>query len=491
MDKIIYPRECSLVPLDMICTEGRSRKDFGDLQELAESIQKYGLFQPPFVTEQRRDAGGTKVTLVGGERRLRAMQLLGVDPVPVLFREEMTEAQLREAEFFENEHRKEFTWQERACNIYLIHRLRVAEAATGGRTWSYRDTRDLTRNSLGHISHSIQAAKAILSGYEEVVKCPSLKDAYTGVLLKRAEAATLQKLSQFGIGEKKTIAVGGGEVPVPTQDIDDIFDDGMEIVPSSESPQPDGKAAEPSSPIEVIEFPLSEWFFQGDSVNDIMLKLPDGCVDHVVTDPMYAVEEKNLEGIMDVDTISHDMATELDTAKKFLKESYRLLKDNGYCIFWYDIKHQEKLMEWAQEVGYKVQEWPLVWHKMHKCRNNVAQYNWTKNTEYAMVCRKGSPTLTTPQMSCIFQADGSIERQLYSNPYAKPAACWEFILSPIGLKGQTILDPFAGQMSCPRTVLNMGMKPLAIELEEFHFQAGIENIKLMLNEMTGGRATFK
>lgn len=487
MSKIIYPQECTLVPLSDISTEGRSRKDFGDLQELAESIQKYGLFQPPFVTKRDGD-----ITLVGGERRLRAMQLLGVDPIPVLFREDMTEAQLREAEFFENEHRKEFTWQERACNIYLIHRLRVAEASAGGRTWSYRDTRDLTKNSLGHISHSIQAAKSILSGDEEVIKCNSLKDAYTGVLLKRAEAATLQKLSQFGIGEKKTV-IAGGEVPVPTQDIDDIFDDGMEFVSSDTStatPSVD-PVTEPSSPIEVIEFPLSEWFLHGDSVNDIMPGLPDGCVDHVVTDPMYAVEEKNLEGIMDVDTISHDMETELDTAKKFLKESYRLLKDNGYCIFWYDIKHQEKLMGWAQEVGYKVQEWPLVWHKMHKCRNNVAQYNWTKNAEYAMVCRKGSPTLSTPQMSCIFQADGSIERQLYSNPYAKPAACWEFILSPIGLKGQTILDPFAGQMSCPRTVLNLGMKPLAIELEEFHYQAGIENIKLMLNEMTGGKATFK
>ena len=97
MDKIIYPKECSLVPLDSISTEGRSRKDFGDLQELAESIQKYGLVQPPFVTEREG-----VVTLVGGERRLRAMQLLGVDPIPVLFREEMTEAQLREAECFEN-----------------------------------------------------------------------------------------------------------------------------------------------------------------------------------------------------------------------------------------------------------------------------------------------------------------------------------------------------------------------------------------------------
>lgn len=478
--KVIFPNGATLVPLKSINTEGRGRKDFGDLQELAESIQEYGLIHPPTVTHQEG-----KVILVGGERRLRALELLGVDPIPVLFREEMSDAMVRELELFENIHRKEMTWQEEACQIYAIHKLRMQEAYAGGRSWGFRDTKNLVKRSLGHISHAIQTAKAILSGDEEVMRASSMMEAYTGILLKRKEQEILKKLGETGIGEKK---IEGGEISINTSDLDDIFDNGIEIE-DEEKPKEKPKSA----PIEYIEFPLSEWFSRGDSVYEVMPAMEAESVDHIVTDPPYGIDLKNMDKIIDIDLVAdtHQVEDNLKMLPDFLKEAYRVLRPNGYCIFWYDLNHHEKLRDWAREVGFKVCEWPIIWHKMHKCLNNVAQYNWTKNAEFAMVCRKGSPTLSTPQPSCIVQADGSIERQLYSNPFAKPAAAWEFILKPIGLKGQTILDPFAGQMSSARVILNLGMRPRCIEISEFHYQAGVEQIREMLNEMTGGKAKFR
>ncbi len=53
----------------------RHRKDLGDLQSLADSIQEIGLLHPIVVTEDGE--------LIAGERRLEACKLLGWEEIPV------------------------------------------------------------------------------------------------------------------------------------------------------------------------------------------------------------------------------------------------------------------------------------------------------------------------------------------------------------------------------------------------------------------------
>ena len=60
------------------------RKDFNEeeLQELAESINNYGVLQPLLVQKK-----GTSYELIAGERRWRAAKLAGLKEVPVVLRE--------------------------------------------------------------------------------------------------------------------------------------------------------------------------------------------------------------------------------------------------------------------------------------------------------------------------------------------------------------------------------------------------------------------
>lgn len=486
---ILVPEGCTLIPIDSIDIASRDRQDFGNIEALASNIKKYGLIHPPTVT---KDAEG-KITLLAGGRRLKAFQLLQQAEVPVLFREAMSEAQVHELEFWENGARKGFTWQEECVKIYNIHKLRAAEASRNGRPWGYRDTAEYSEWSLGHISHAVQVAKLVLEGDEELLAAKSIKDAYTNVILARKDKAITQKLGGSGLGTvvehetpkpkpkstKPQITIG----PLERDESDAIFD-----TPGTPAPTP---TAGTDQNIKHVEFPISEWFFHGD-FRKVVKDWKDGCVDHVVTDIPYGIDMKNLDQLVDIDAVvdAHDVDANVELMPEFLRQSYRLIKDNGYCVFWYDLDHHEKLQKWATEAGFKVQRWPLVWHKRHKCKNNQAQFNWTKSVEFAMVCRKGMATLNDSQDGCVVEANGAIERQLYTNPFAKPAAAWEFILKAIGLKGQTILDPFGGQFSCARTVINLGMKPMSVELEEYHYQHGITQIKSLLNEISGGKAKF-
>ena len=103
-----------------------------------------------------------------------------------------------------------------------------------------------------------------------------------------------------------------------------------------------------------------------------------------------------------------------------------------------------------------------------------------------MVLRKSSNSaLTQPQVTSFMIADGSAERKLYDNPFAKPMAVWKFILEAIGREGQLILDPYAGQGSCLRTVINMRMVPTGIEIDPAHYNKGMLNLTRVINDING------
>ena len=64
-----------LIEIEKIIVSDRIRKDFGDIQELADDIKENGLINPPVVTPE--------FELIAGERRLRALQLLNYKQVEV------------------------------------------------------------------------------------------------------------------------------------------------------------------------------------------------------------------------------------------------------------------------------------------------------------------------------------------------------------------------------------------------------------------------
>lgn len=63
------------VYIDEIKITDRIRKDYGDIQELADDIKKSGLINPPVVT--------TDLILIAGERRIKACKLLGYRQIEV------------------------------------------------------------------------------------------------------------------------------------------------------------------------------------------------------------------------------------------------------------------------------------------------------------------------------------------------------------------------------------------------------------------------
>lgn len=478
-----YPEEATLVLINDIKMDERSRADYGDLQTLAQNIAEHGLIHPPTLSR-------TNNTLIAGGRRIAAMKLLGVDTIPVLYRENMSESDIVELELHENIDRKDMTWQEKTTMLYRIHKLKVREGIKLNKTWKQAETGKLLGVSTGHVSHALRIAELLVAKDSEIAACDSLPKAWQ-VVMERQEREAM-----------KAVAERSGALPVstPTPKASDgavviNLDTGTnadELIASTQdlltSPKPSTQVSPQSA--EKFQVDLANMFFNGDCI-EIMKSMPAQSVDHVVTDIPYGIDMSNLDTLKNLGTVvdTHDVKQNVEMMPRFLAEAYRVMKD-GFLVFWYDLDHHQKLVDWATKVGFKVQRWNLVWCKTHPCRNSSANKNFTKRTEVALVCRKGDANLHKPNASNFIACDGLAEKKLYSNPFAKPFDVWKFILETIAYKGQIILDPYGGQMSCPRACINLGLIPRAIEIDPYHFFHGVDMIKNLYQEMTSNSAEF-
>lgn len=117
-----------LIDIDRIVVSDRIRKDFGDIQELADDIKDNGLINPPVVNKD--------YVLLAGERRLRACKLLGWPQVEVRMMDTRDAEHELNIEISENDVRKGFTKSERVDYIKRLLRIEQAKAkenmAAGG-----------------------------------------------------------------------------------------------------------------------------------------------------------------------------------------------------------------------------------------------------------------------------------------------------------------------------------------------------------------------
>ena len=97
----------------------RTRMDEGALNELASSIKAQGLMQPILVRPIGRQNGSEKFEIIAGERRFRAVQIAGLDTIPVLIRDVDDQAAAAMA-LIENIQREDLNPLEEAQGIHRL-----------------------------------------------------------------------------------------------------------------------------------------------------------------------------------------------------------------------------------------------------------------------------------------------------------------------------------------------------------------------------------
>lgn len=96
------------------------RKTFRDLEELADSIRSHGILEP-LLARKVRSPGSSYLELVFGERRLRAAKLAGLEEVPVIVRDLLSDREVLEIQLIENVQRADVDPVEEAEGYRVLH----------------------------------------------------------------------------------------------------------------------------------------------------------------------------------------------------------------------------------------------------------------------------------------------------------------------------------------------------------------------------------
>jgi DNA modification methylase len=478
-----------------ILTGDRGRKTYGDLTGLKNSLAAIGSIHPIVLSHEEAGAWGDSCyILVAGGRRLAALKELGItelhhgsvlnpQKLGFVFENEVSEATRKEAELDENLYRLKPKWFEDIVLIADVHKLKQ-EQAGGPSKWGLRQTAELLGPGYGlaNVSYAVRLAKLIRSGDSAVLDCDTMSDAIS-LLVKRKEDEALAELQKRALPASVTSMssfLDTLNISLTKKTLPATKDKESQVgsTPTDESVLVDGSSPSVAegSPVTI---PLSQMFVLGDCI-EVMKGMASSCIDHVVTDIPYGIDMKNLDTNVNIEDVSaeHEVEANVDLMRPFLEQAFRLTKSGGFCVFFYDLDHHEKLQAWAKDVGWRVQRWPLIAHKTSSCQNNAAQYNFTKNYESIMVLRRDEKTvLRGQQPSSVWTGDFAAERRLYNNAFAKPFDLWKWIYSAVAFQGQTVLDPFCGEMSACRAAVNCGLVPFGIEVKEQHYNRGLENMR--------------
>src|SRR5882724_3509796 len=452
------------IKLDDIMVGSRLRKDYGNLDDL-DSIADVGLIQPLVlnIIEGRP-------TLVAGGRRLAKLRELGVQEVwhgitcdpskaGFVYSDELPVDVRREIELYENIGRKPMTWKERVISIAQIHKLKMKRAALNREAWGLRETGAELGMDYSNVSWMVRIAEELENTESKIHDCVNSTEAIR-FFVEQREAKALRDLTLLTVPKTQS------SLETPVVEINDT-----------------------GEPRETLTVPLSVMLHKG-KMEDVLYQ--GKICDHIVTDWPYAIDMDYLDQGkgMDVSRVEaeHDAEMNLAMYPKWLEVMYAVLRDGGYCVIFYDNVHWNWIRTHAELAGFRVQRWPLVWIKTSPCLNQMANKNFTKATEFAIVLSKGNSFLANTQATNYWSGPRSSST---SNPFAKPKGLWQWIYSAICVRGQTVLDPFAGEGSSTLAAIDFGLRPIAIESNENHYNQLVSNVREKYTSLTQGNVKFE
>jgi ParB-like nuclease family protein len=208
------------VDINSIIVGERRREDFGDMDGLAESIDRHGLFHPIVVDDKRN--------LIAGERRLRACKSLGWSLIPTRSFRNLTEDERREIELEENIRRKDLSQLEISKNLVALAETAagvLADSAktknTGGRPPKMVVSESAVSGRIGVPRKTINDAQrhvAAVKKYPELATIiPTQKDTITvaknlDALPEEKRAEARSKLISL---DQSTLAILAEKPPMP------------------------------------------------------------------------------------------------------------------------------------------------------------------------------------------------------------------------------------------------------------------------------------
>lgn len=216
---------------------------------------------------------------------------------------------------------------------------------------------------------------------------------------------------------------------------------------------------------------------------DLLKTTPDKSVDLVLIDPPYEVSrDTNFQSGepkgADTDRfrVSMDFGewdnnfTGLDLV---IKECYRLLKDGGTLICFYDLWKLTTLKHYFELANFKQLRF-IEWLKTNPVPLNSKTNYLTNSREIAIVgVKKGKPTFNSEYDNGIYNYPICHDKNRF-HPTQKPVALLEDLILKHSNENDTVLDCFAGSGSTAVAAHNTNRNFIGCELSKEYFDKTLQ-----------------
>ncbi len=418
------------VRVEDIKVSDRFREDFGDISDLAQSIEKYGLLHPIVIDKN--------LNLIAGERRLRAHRELKLEEIPVTFYEEVSELVAKEIELEENIRRKNFTWQEEVNAKRELDRIKkeIYGTGTAGRGkdgWSLRDTARELHQSVGSVSMDIQLAEG-LERFPELLKEKSKTVAYNKlkILLERELRKELAKKIDFG------------------------------------------RASEAHNIVQLAD------------CIEYMQEMEDESVDLIWTDPPWGVNINETQaGKGSTEGYYEDSEEAMKSLmRKVYPHFYRILKPGTHLYVVFGIQYMEFHKSELEKAGFQVDPFPLIGDKK-------ASGVMTSPLRYS---NSYSPILFCWKLPTRELNKGGGQKNVFDMPRVHSDKRYHPAENPIEIiqnhienstePGDLVFEPFVGGGSTLEAALRSNRRALGTEKDPVHYTNALERIANYLGGVT-------
>lgn len=426
-----------LAPTQIVVSSTRGRKNFGNINTLMDSIQEHGLIHPIVVVKAEEE---DKYILVAGERRYRAMCLLGWKALPCTDRESLSVLEAKSLELEENIKRENLSWEEEIelyRQIDEIKRITYGEKMQGASTekgWSTEKTAELLGISRSNLYQQIQFATFLKDN-------PQYKKEIENLPL----SAAIKKVGMLRIAEKNKRLQEQGKIKI-TANL--ILGDCVELIKDIKS----------------------------DSIDLLLTDIPYGikAVSEALDGKRVGKQQLYKGLIEDSDNLSKEEVVSLLEA--IVPELQRVLKPSSHFYIFHSFAVYSELLTILRRNNFLPFDAPIIWDK-GRTTNPFRGYEFATCYEpilYGHVPPKNKRFLLGGKL---IVDSAPISPNLRMHPFEKPQELLRYFIRQSTNVGDKIIDPFAGSASTLIAAKALNRSCVGFEINSKNYHVTLERLK--------------